>query len=283
MPALIIALHRDPAQWTALRNALDDIVDADVIVADTIGATLDAIDAHTPDLILVDPLLPPREADNLSGYLALLPEASHVQTVSVPVISTLSGDDSPPKVPEPRTWLRRWLLSNRRSQMTPTVASWRPEIFAAEVAAYLSLALALRAEKADLDGAPAFPMVERRQSRRWPAEQTCLALPMMMATDRADLVNVSPRGVLLRTDVRPTPRFPELEGGLSRHQSPLTLWSASGEAIHGTGTAVRCRAKPIGDGRFLYEVAFRFDEPLVLPAFYRGTRPAFIYSVATAS
>src|SRR5262249_15367171 len=255
MPALILALHRDPAQWTALRAALDDLVDADVIVADTIGATLDVIDARTPDLVLMDPLLPPREADNLTGYLALLPEASHVQTITVPVISPVSGDDDPPGVPQPQGWLRRRLLPNRPSRTAPPLAGWRPEAFAAEVAAYLSLSLGLKADKAERDSAQAFPgTAERRQAMRWCPGEARFALPVMVTTDRADLVNISTTGLLVRTEVRPIPRLPETENGDSRHQAPLTLWSASGEVIRRIGTPVRCRAKSLGDGRFLYEV-----------------------------
>jgi hypothetical protein len=262
---LIVALHRDPTQWTALRGALDDLVEADVILADTIGETLDVIDARTPDLILVDPLIPPRDADHLTGYLALLPGASHVQTISIPVISPHSAGDGSPHAPGPLAWLRRWLFPSRRSRITPAVAGWRPEAFAAEVAAYLSLARAHRAHKAERDNDQAFaPAVERRQERRWSAAQACFAVRVFLTTDRADLVNISSTGLLVRTDVRPSPHLPEPEDGFSRHQMPLTLWSASGEAIRWTGTPVRCRTKSLGDGRFLYEVAFRFDEPLDL-------------------
>src|SRR5215475_4334150 len=145
MPSLIVALHRDPTQSTALRSALTEMVDAHVVVADSVSETLDVIDAGTPDLILVDPLIPPREADNLAGYLALLPDASHIQTISIPVISPLPGANGSPDASRPLDSLRRWLFPNRRSRITPALAGWRPEAFAAEVAAYVSLALTLRA------------------------------------------------------------------------------------------------------------------------------------------
>jgi hypothetical protein len=267
MPALIVALHRDAAQWAALRGALHDLVDADVIVADTIGETLDVIDARTPDLILVDPLIPPREADNLTGYLALLPEASHVQTISIPVISPLSVGDDSTDPPRSLASLMRWLLPNRRSRITPPVAGWRPEAFAAEVAAYLSLALALRADKAERDGDQAFAAaVERRHATRWSTEQASLSLPVFVMDERVNLVNISQTGFLVRTDVRPTPRLPEPDG-FSRDQPQLSLWSASGGMVQWTCTPVRCRAKSLGNGRFLYEVAFQFDEPLDLSTF----------------
>src|SRR5262249_15661689 len=250
----------------ALRGALNNLVDADVIVAATIGATLDAIDARTPDLILVDPLIPPREADHLRGYLALLPEARHAQTISIPVISQPSGADGSPEVTPPQAWLKR-LFPHRGSRITATVAGWRPEAFAAEVAAYLSLALALRADKAERESDQAFaPAGERRHATRWSTEQASLSLPVFVTDDRVNLMNISQTGFLVRTDVRPTPGLPHPDG-FSRDQPQLTLWSASGGTIQWPCPPVRCRAKSLGDGRFLYEVAFRFDEPLDLSTF----------------
>jgi len=97
------------------------MVDAHVVVADSVSETLDVIDAGTPDLILVDPLIAPREADELAGYLALLPDASHVQTLSVPMISpSVERDDSR----DAGTWyarLRRrlWRRHSREISIKP--------------------------------------------------------------------------------------------------------------------------------------------------------------------
>jgi hypothetical protein len=262
MPSLILALHRDPAQSTALRCVLNDLVDADVIVADSVRAALYIIDARTPDLILVDALLPPRDADDLIGYLALLPEASHVQAISVPVILPFSARDDLPEVAARGAWLRRRLLPSRRPRVASIGAGWNPEAFAAEVATYLSLSLAIRTDKQERDDAREFLQVaERRRARRWSAEQAYLVQPAFVMTDRADLVNVSSTGLLVRTGMRPNPGLRDHD---PRNQSPLRLSSVAGDAIRRTGTPLRCRTKSLGDGRFLYEVAFRFDEPLDL-------------------
>jgi hypothetical protein len=265
MPFLIVVLHRDPAQSTALRCALNGLVDAEVVVVDEIGEMLDVIDARTPDLILVDPLIPPCEADDLTGYLTLLPEASHVQTISVPVILPFAHDASP-QVVTGQAWLWRKLWSNRRRRRpTSPVVGWNPEAFAVEVATYLSLSLMIRADREERHSARNFlRTVECRRASRWSGKQASLAQPVFVVNDRADLVNVSSTGLLVRTETRPSPHLSRLRDGYPQNHSALTLWSASGDAIHRTGAPVWCRPKSLGDGRFLYEVAFRFDKPLDL-------------------
>jgi hypothetical protein len=267
MPSLIVALHRDAAQATALRCALDRMVDADVVMADTIGELLDVIDARTPNLILVDPFMPPHEADHLTGYLALLPEANHVQTISAPVIAPFTGLDTSLKADASQSWLRRTFLPNRRPQATPPVVRWNAEAFAAEVAAYLSLSLNIKADNEERqDTRDVVRTIERRQASRCSAKQASLEQPLFVAADRADLVNVSSTGLLVQTGTRPSPYLPRLRDGYPQDQSALTLFSASGDAIRRTGVPVRCRPMSLGDGRFLYEVAFRLDAPLDLPS-----------------
>jgi hypothetical protein len=262
MPLLIVVFHRDPAQSTALRCALNGLVGAEVIVAGAMGEMLDVIDLRTPDLILVDPLIPPCEADDLAGYLALLPDASHVQTISAPVILPFAHDASPQVVTR-HAWLRRMLLPKRRPRLTSPVVSWNPEAFATEVATYLSLSLTIKADNEERHRARDFlRTVERRQGSRLSAKQASLAQPVFVLTDRADLVNISSTGLLVRTETRPSPHLSRLRGGYPQDCSALTLSSASGDVIRRTGAPVWCRPKLLGDGRFLYEVAFRFDEPL---------------------
>jgi hypothetical protein len=277
---VIVALHRDEAQSTALRRGLNGVVDANVIIADAISELLDVIDARTPDLILVDPLISPGEADYLAWYLALLGDASHVQTISIPVMSPLVvGDESLHVFPR-QGWLRHRLLPNRRTQLMPGVVGGNPEAFAAEVATYLSLSLRIKADKTERarhacgDG---LGTVERRQASRWSATQACLALPVFVVADRAELVNISSTGLLVRTETRPYPHASKRRDGCRQNQSALTLSTASG-AIRRTGAPVRCRPTSLGGGRFLYEVAFRFDRPLDL-----GLSDPLMKSVYTSS
>ena len=264
MPSLIVALHRDPTQSTALRSALTEMVDAHVVVADSVSETLDVIDAGTPDLILVDPLLPPREADELAGYLALLPDASHVQTISVPMISPSVERDGSADVDTWHARLRRRLWRRRSRELSTKPAS-NSEAFAGEVAAYLSLSLAIRAENDQRhDDREYYRAVERRRASRWSARQASISGPVFVMANQADIVNISSTGLLVRTGLRPYPRIVEQQDGLEGNRSPVTLLSASGDTIHRTAVPIRCRAKSVGDGGFLYEVAFLFDEPLDL-------------------
>lgn len=264
MPSLIVALHRDPTQSTALRSALNELVDADIVVADSVNDALDVIDAGTPDLILVDPLIPPREAGGLSGYLALLPNAGHVQTISMPMISSPTERDRSREVD---TWRARLMrrLWRRRSREVSTTPAWNSEAFAGEVAAYLSLSLAIRTENEQRnDDREYYRAVERRRASRWSARQASIAQPLLVMANHADVINISSTGLLVRTGLRPYPRLPELDDPLEGNRSSLILRSASGDTIQRTAVPIRCRAKSLGDAGFLYEVAFLFDEPLDL-------------------
>src|SRR5215467_3475365 len=191
MPSLIVALHRDPTQSTALRTALTELVDAHIVVAASVSEALDVIDAGTPDLILVDPLIPPREADGLSGYLALLPDAAHVQTISAPIIELPSERESSLDVATWRSRLRRRLWRRWRSREVSTKPSWNPEAFAGEVAAYLSVALAIRTENDQRhDDREYYRPAERRRASRWSARQASIAEPVYVMANRADVVNI---------------------------------------------------------------------------------------------
>jgi hypothetical protein len=276
--SLIVGLHQDRAQSTTLRRGLDGVVDADVIMADAISELLDVIDLRTPDLILVDPLISPCDADYLAWYLALLSDASHVQTISIPVLSPSARCDASLQSVDRKDWLSRRLLSNR--QLTPAVVGGNPEAFAAEVATYLSLSLRIKGDSKERERhgvGDGLGTVERRQASRWSAKQACLTQPVFVATDRGELVNISSTGLLVRTETRPYPHSSGRGDGRHQNQLALTLSTAS-RAIRRTGAPVWCRPQPLGDGRFLYEVAFRFDTPLEL-----GLSDPLVKSVGNSS
>src|SRR5262252_5286368 len=214
MQSLIVALHRDPAHLMALRWTLSRRIDADIVFVDSLNAALDVIDAGTPDLILVDPLIPPNEADHLTSYLALLPEASHVQTISVPLISTLANCEPPREVATRRRSLWRRLWPRRRSRAAPPALGWNPGAFADEVSAYLSLSQWTRRDNEETNDAREFYRKDdRRHSTRSSAHQAQLLEPVYVMSDRANLVNISSTGVLVRTRVRPYPRAEGLQDG----------------------------------------------------------------------
>src|SRR5262245_28145320 len=84
--ALILAIQSDPAQSGGLCDVLRESGGADVLVVDSVDRALTVLDSTIPDLILVDALASPGDMDHLLGYLRVLPDAGHVQTLSVPVI-----------------------------------------------------------------------------------------------------------------------------------------------------------------------------------------------------
>src|SRR5499427_3646728 len=175
---------------------MPSLIVALLVVADSVSETLDVIDAGTPDLILVDPLPPPREADELAGYLALLPDARHVQTISVPMISPSVERDGSANADSWHARLRRRLWRRRSREMSTKPAS-NSQAFAGEVAAYLSLSLAIRAENDQRhDDREYYRAVERRRASRWSARQASISGPVFVMASHADIVNISSTGLL---------------------------------------------------------------------------------------
>jgi CheY-like chemotaxis protein len=260
---LIVALQRDPAQSAALRSALSGVVEAEIVVADSASSALAVVDSRMPDLILVDALIPPSETDDVLAYLGIVPDARHVQAISVPLIPPSSDCEASTEASRRQWSLKRMLRSSRSDA---TALCWDPGGFAADVMEYLSRSVAMKKENERRTGADPLPRAsERRRASRWSALEVPFASPVAVMTERAELVNLSSSGVLVRTSVRPcTPRA-GIPDPYFRNRSAVTLYLHSGEEIRQTAAPVRCRPRSLGDGRFLYEVAFRFDEPLEVP------------------
>jgi hypothetical protein len=184
----------------------------------------------------------------------VLADTNHVQALTVPVLQCEPHD--PPKQEGPRRyrWLSQLLKEPQRSAAAP--AGCDPDVFAADVAEYLARTDALRNQmpyRRVTDYSD--PSADRRRTpRKGPGDVPFISAELV--AHRADLVNVSAGGALLRMEVRPLPR----DGG--HRELALTLRQFSGEEIRQTGRPIRCHVRPIGEGRVLYEVAFRFDQDL---------------------
>jgi hypothetical protein len=110
------------------------------------------------------------------------------------------------------------------------------------------------------------PLPDRRRVRRWSRIEVPHVLGVQLATESADLINISSTGVLLRTRVRPPL---DVLGDLRPHRaglSRLVFQLPSGREVS-TAHVVRCQVASISDKAILYDVAFRFDQPprLALP------------------
>jgi len=252
-PPRILSVQPDSAQSAALRHALRR-ADAEILVVDSIDDALTVIDLQLPDLVLLDTFLPPHETDDLVAYLRILSDARHVQLIHVPLIQ-LEGAESFQNR-RGRQWLNCLRLSESRRSETQTVAC-NAHMFAMDVETYVSRSLIMRAEIEHWKARHERPgIVEYRDAQRWLPGDVSVASAVRLATTSADLLNLSSGGALVRSHVRPDPHF--------RSRSVLTFSLRSGEEVHQTGRLIRCHVTSMGDRRFLYDVAFRFDESFAL-------------------
>ena len=146
--ALVLAIESDSVRADTLRHVLGGRADTDVVVVGSKNAAVAAIDEQVPDLVLVSALMSPRDEDALVAHLRTLPDAGHLQTLTVPQLRQASGD------------VRRGLgvFGTRKKQRTDAAAcGCDPMQFGDEVGAYLSRACEVKAaieQRRALDAEP---------------------------------------------------------------------------------------------------------------------------------
>jgi PilZ domain len=251
--AFILAIQPDSAQTAALQRALRRLVNVKIAVVDSNEAALRAIDLEVPDLILLYALMPPDDEEYLGACLAMLPGAGHVQTITIPYFDTSSRD----RFHSRRLWIGR--------SEPALLAGCDPKMFASDVFQYLSRA---RTIKAEIDGRRLRerpPKEDRRRAPRWlPTQVPWVSSVRLAATERAELLDISSNGALLRSYDRPrlvTRKYEALDLG---PRPELTLQLITGEEIRVAGRIVRYRADRTDSGAPRYDVALRFDESLDL-------------------
>jgi CheY-like chemotaxis protein len=253
--ARILSVQPDSAQSAALRHALRR-ADAEILVVDSIDDALTVIDSQLPDLVLLDTFLPPHETDNLAAYLRILSDASHVHLIHVPLIQPAPDGTESFQNRRGRRWFSRFRLNESQRSGTQPVAC-NAQMFAVDLATYVSRSHIMRAAAEHWKARHEPPgILECRDAQRWLPAEVSVASAVRLATTSADLLNLSSGGALVRSHVRPDPRF--------RSRSVLTFYSRSGEEVHQTGRLIRCHVTSMGNRRFLYDVAFRFDESFAL-------------------
>ncbi|HXE81129.1 MAG TPA: hypothetical protein VNK41_10285, partial [Vicinamibacterales bacterium] len=136
---LVLALEPDPRQAAALKPILERRVGAELVLADSKDSAIAALAERIPDLILVTALLSPRDEAELNDHLRSLEGAEHVQTLTIPLLS------SPARQPSRR---KRGLLGALRSSepKTPVSEGCDPAEFAEQIKAYIERAGELKAE-----------------------------------------------------------------------------------------------------------------------------------------
>ena len=251
--AFILAVQANSEQAAALEAALAESVRAQFQIADSKETALSIVDLQIPDVILLDALLPPPDEDSLLAYVRALADAGHVQVIGLPYLQL---EDSSNRIVTRRSFFRRTKVQPR-----PIPASETVRLFAADVSRYIDRARQIRRRSYEQSRENALA-AERRGDQRWSALNVpWLSSVRIAGGANADLINISSRGALVRTRVRPVPISQRHVDLLDlRHEPGLTFHLASGTEVRVDGRVIRCKVKSAETGTLFYDVAFRFDE-----------------------
>ena len=130
--SLILAVEPDRRQSTQLSAAVRQHIRAELVVADSGAAALEALAGRIPDLILTPALLPPKDEAVLTGWLRDLGDAAaHVQTLAIPILA-----DADAKGREPSSSI----FGRLRDQQPAQNPGCAPGVFADQIRVYLDRA-----------------------------------------------------------------------------------------------------------------------------------------------
>ena len=153
---IILAIEPDRRQAAHVSAIVRHRVGAELILADTTEAALDAIGSRVPDLVLVPALLSPQDDAALNAALRVIAAAAHVRALTIPVFANGIESESRGGL------LSRWM----RGRSDASSDGCDPAVFAEQIKEYLREAAAERAAAVEdeLDPLPvARPVVERDQ------------------------------------------------------------------------------------------------------------------------
>jgi hypothetical protein len=144
---IVLAIEPDRRQAAHLTSIVRNQVGAELVIADTTEAALDAIGNRVPDLVLVPALLSPQDDAALAAALRVIAAAARVRTLTIPVLA--SGT----KRKAAGGMLAKW-RKNRAASPEPDGCD--PAVFGEQISTYLQEAAAERAELEDalLDDEP---------------------------------------------------------------------------------------------------------------------------------
>src|SRR3954469_25430884 len=133
---IILAIEPDRRQAAHVSAIVRHRVGAELILADTTEAALDAIGSRVPDLVLVPALLSPQDDAALNAALRVIAAAAHVHALTIPVFA--NGIEA-----ESRTGglLSRWM----RGRSDASSDGCDPAVFAEQIKESLREAAAERA------------------------------------------------------------------------------------------------------------------------------------------
>ena len=250
----LLVVQPDAVQADVLCEALRAHLSEDVVVADSLDSALSSIDQGIPDIVLLSAVVPGAVEDYLVTYLGTIPGARHVQILGIPVLER--ADNS---VQQRSRSLIPW-----RRRAEPVTPGCDPEMFAQDVIDYLSGAKALKHEIEEHNAhAALLDRPERRREPRFSNYKVPWISITRFGSGRAVLINISARGVLLRTQTRPEHHSLKRFDPNCRERSRLTFELGSGHEVHAVGRIIRCVPLKTGAGT-QYDIAFSFDDSVGL-------------------
>ena len=137
---LVLALEPDPRQAAALKQILERRVGAELVLADSKDSAIAVLGERVPDLILVTALLSPRDEAELNDHLRTLDGASHLQTLTIPLLGSAAAKPAKKK--------RGLLGALQRQTETAPGGGCDPAVFAEQIRSYIEHAQQLKAEAA---------------------------------------------------------------------------------------------------------------------------------------
>ena len=129
----VLVVQPDETQADVLRSIFAKRVGAELVMVDSAAEALGEIGARIPDLIMLSPMLSPRDEDALMAHLRSLEGASHLQTITIPQFRTAAA-----RAPEKKSGLFR------KKSKAPAPVGCDPMAFAEEVVARLKEASDIR-------------------------------------------------------------------------------------------------------------------------------------------
>jgi len=125
---MIVAIEPDRRRAAQLTGMARAHLHDELVVASSAAQAVDALNGRVPDVLLTAPLLPSQEEIAIADYLRQLgAAAAHVQTLTIPLLASASGERDRP------------VLSAFRRGRTPRVESegCDPAVFAEQITDYL--------------------------------------------------------------------------------------------------------------------------------------------------
>jgi hypothetical protein len=126
--SMIVAIEPDRRRAAQLTGMARAHLHDELVVASSAAQAVDALNGRVPDVLLTAPLLPSQEETAIADYLRQLgAAAAHVQTLTIPLLASASGERDRP------------VLSAFRRGRTPRVESegCDPAVFAEQITEYL--------------------------------------------------------------------------------------------------------------------------------------------------